>query len=408
MSIQMVGVDHSIAPVDIREKFSFTTAAAKAAMCEICKTENVTGCVILSTCNRTEIWISYNYYMPKSLKDIFCELRGLDAGEYGRYLVMRENYMAVSYLFEMTSGLKSMILGEDQILAQVKKAQELARKNGTCDNVLEVLFRSAVTGAKKVKTELILSTANASAVELAIRLVDGGVDFTGKKCLVIGNGEMGKRAANALRALTEDVTVTVRQYRSGVVEIPKDCKRINYGERYNLIPECDIVVSATSSPNVTIRKEEIVSCGVKPGTIFIDLAVPRDIEPEIREINGLTLYDIDDFPAMETDELHDELKAAGEMLKKQKEKFLAWYECRDLVSAMDGLGSYFAKELKFRMEKTIKSYGIRDEEFEEFTRALEVTSGKILKKLVFAVRDEAGVEPFRECVESMLKVTEHE
>ncbi len=81
MSIQMVGVDHSIAPVDIREKFSFTTAAAKAAMCEICKTENVTGCVILSTCNRTEIWISYNYYMPKSLKDIFCELRGLDAGE---------------------------------------------------------------------------------------------------------------------------------------------------------------------------------------------------------------------------------------------------------------------------------------------------------------------------------------
>ena len=153
-----------------------------------------------------------------------------------------------------------------------------------------------MTGAKKVKTELILSTANASAVELAIkRLVDSGVDFTGKKCLVIGNGEMGKRAANALRALTEDVTVTVRQYRSGVVEIPKDCKRINYGERYNLIPECDIVVSATSSPNVTIRKEELVSCGVKPGTIFIDLAVPRDIEPEIREINGLTLYDIDDF-----------------------------------------------------------------------------------------------------------------
>ena len=79
--------------------------------------------------------------MPKSLKDIFCELRGLDAGEYRRYLVMRENYMAVSYLFEMTSGLKSMILGEDQILAQVKKAQELARENGTCDNVLEVLFR---------------------------------------------------------------------------------------------------------------------------------------------------------------------------------------------------------------------------------------------------------------------------
>lgn len=409
MSIQMVGVDHSIAPVDIREKFSFTTAAAKAAMCEICKTENVTGCVILSTCNRTEIWISYNYYMPRSLKEIFCELKGLEAEKYSGYLVMRENYMAVSYLFEMTSGLKSMILGEDQILAQVKKAQELARENGTCDNVLEVLFRSAVTGAKKVKTELILSTANASAVELAInRLRDSGVDFSDKKCLVIGNGEMGKRAANALRSSGADVTVTVRQYRSGVVEIPKDCERINYGERYGLIPFCDIVVSATSSPNVTIKKEELISCGVKPGAVFIDLAVPRDIEPEVREIDGITLYDIDDFPAMETEKLHDELKEAQEMLQKQKEKFLAWYECRDLVSAMDGLGSYFAKEMKFRMEKTIKSYGIRDEEFEDFTHALEVTSGKILKKLVFAVRDEAGVEPFRECVESMLKVTGNE
>ena len=317
--------------------------------------------------------------------------------------------MAVSYLFEMTSGLKSMILGEDQILAQVKKAQELARENGTCDNVLEVLFRSAVTGAKKVKTELILSTANASAVELAIgKLRDGGVDFCNKKCLVIGNGEMGKRAANALRSMGADVTVTVRQYKSGVVEIPKDCKRINYGERYELIPECDIVVSATSSPNVTIRTEELESCGVKPGAVFIDLAVPRDIEPDVRGVGDLTLYDIDDFPAMETDELHDELRLAEEMLKKQKEKFLAWYECRDLVPAMDGLGSYFAKELKFRMEKTIKSYGIRDEAFEDLTHAIEVTSGKILKKLVFAVRDEAGVESFRECVESMLKVAENE
>ena len=115
------------------------------------------------------------------------------------------------------------------------------------------------------------------------------------RCMVIGNGEMGKLAAQSLKRTGADVTVTVRQYRSGVVTIPMGCSRINYGERLDFLPGCDLVVSATASPNYTLTKEQVEGLRLKKQIIFIDLAVPRDMEPGLREIEGVELYTIDDF-----------------------------------------------------------------------------------------------------------------
>ena len=115
------------------------------------------------------------------------------------------------------------------------------------------------------------------------------------RCMVIGNGEMGKLAAQSLKRTGADVTVTVRQYRSGVVTIPMGCSRINYGERLNFLPGCDLVVSATASPNYTLTKEQVEQLSLKKQIVFIDLAVPRDMEPGLSEIEGVELYTIDDF-----------------------------------------------------------------------------------------------------------------
>lgn len=406
MKIQMVGIDHSMAPVEIRERFSFTTAGAAAAMEAVCRRPEVTGCVLLSTCNRTELWVSAREEVE--LSGLLCGLKGLRPEVYGPYLVGRREDAAVQYLFELASGLRSRILGEDQILAQVKDALARARECQCCGSVLEVLFRNAVTGAKKVKSTLLLSTANASAAELAIDwMKNRGYDFSGRRCLVIGNGEMGKRAARALLACGARVTVTVRQYRSGVVEVLPGCERIDYGRRYERLPACDVVISATSSPNVTLKREELERCRLDHDMLFLDFAVPRDIEPEAGQLPHVTLYDIDQFAVPASAELERQLQQARTLLREQQEKFAAWYACRDLIPTVEKLGAYVAREVDFRMGGAVKELGLAGEQNELLTRALENAAEKVLKKLMFAVRDQAGADVLRQCLTAMEQVTEH-
>ena len=152
MSIQMIGIDHTKANVDIRALFSFTKKNAAAAMERWKKIPGVLGCVILSTCNRMEIWASTDEKWEGALLEELCRLKEVDPTQYESYFVKREGKEAVDHLFHLTCGLKSMILAEDQIITQVKDALALARESYVTDNVLEVLFRKAVTAGKRVKT----------------------------------------------------------------------------------------------------------------------------------------------------------------------------------------------------------------------------------------------------------------
>ena len=254
MSIQMIGIDHTRASIDVRTVFSFTKKAIGETLEKWKERPDIAGCIILSTCNRMEIWVS-SVEEDVDLYEMLCQEKQIDPDTYRDYLICRREGEAVHHLFELSCGLQSRILGEDQIITQVKDALTMARDQYATDNVLEVLFRMAVTAAKKVKTEVMLSDANSSAIHKAVQeLKDQGYVFEGKNCMVIGNGEMGKLSANVFRGQGASVTVTVRQYRSGVVQIPEGCARIDYGKRLELLPECDYVVSATSSPNYTVKQ----------------------------------------------------------------------------------------------------------------------------------------------------------
>ena len=258
MSISMIGIDYNKANVDIRAMFSFTKKNATAAMERLKKIPGIQGCVILSTCNRMELWASTKADWNGTLLEELCKIKEVDPTQYGEYFVERNEEEAVDHLFHLTSGLKSMILAEDQIITQVKDALTLAREAFVTDNVLEVLFRKAVTAGKKVKTNVIFSRANQTAMDQAIEMLkERKFPLSDARCMVIGNGEMGKLAAQSLKRTGADVTVTVRQYRSGVVTIPMGCSRINYGERLNFLPGCDLVVSATASPNFTLKEENV-------------------------------------------------------------------------------------------------------------------------------------------------------
>ena len=408
MSISMIGIDYKKASVDVRAQFSFTKKKAAAALENLKKEPGILGCIILSTCNRMEIWASTGEDWKGSLYEFLCREKEKDPREFEKYFVKREEEEAVEHLFYLTSGLKSQILAEDQIITQVKDALALSREAYCTDNVLEVLFRMAVTAAKKVKTQVSFSRANSSVIHQAIeRLEDQGFSIQGKTCMVIGNGEMGKVTALALKEAGADVTVTVRQYRSGIVTIPQGCDRINYGERLEFLPKCDLVVSATASPNYTLTMEQIENAKIPGHVVLIDLAVPRDIEPSAGTLNNVTLYDIDSFKIdAVSPKLQASLDQAGEILREQQEEFYNWYNGRDLIPRIQEIKADAVEDLNLRIIKILRKTPMEDSDRENLLKAIDTAAGKVVNKMMFGLKDFMKEEEFINCVEGLEKLYE--
>ena len=408
MSISMIGIDYSRASVDIRAQFSFTKKNAVAALEHLKQEEGILGCVLLSTCNRMELWASTQEDWQGSLYDFLCREKGKEPADFREYFVQRIDQEAVEHLFYLTSGLKSQILAEDQIITQVKEALALSREAYCTDNVLEVLFRKAVTGAKRVKTEVTFSRGNSSVIHQAIeKLKEQGYDLLGKTCMVIGNGEMGKVTAMALREAGAKVTVTVRQYRSGMVTIPPGCDRINYGERVEFLSKCDLAVSATASPNFTLTRELLEQTGLTKELILIDLAVPRDMEPAIGELPGITLYDIDSFKiTADSPALRESMEKAGGILAEEIADFYSWYQGRDLIPRIQEIKAEAVEDFNLRIMKILRKTPMEDTAREELLRAMDHAAGNVVNKMIFGLRDFLEPKEFISCVEGLERLYE--
>lgn len=408
MSISMIGIDYHKASVDIRAYFSFTKKNAAETMERLKKEQGILGCILLSTCNRMEIWISTKESWKGSLYEFLCREKNVDPLELRDYFTERKDEEAVEHLFYLTSGLKSQILAEDQIITQVKDALTLSREAYCTDNVLEVLFRTAIAAAKKVKTEVSFSRGNSSVIHQAIqKLEKQGFYLQGKTCMVIGNGEMGKVTALALKEAGADVTVTVRQYRSGMVNIPNGCERINYGDRMELLPKCDLVVSATASPNFTVTKQLMEEADIQKKVVLIDLAVPRDIEPMVGILPNVTLYDIDSFKINNiSPEMQNSLEQAGKILAQQQEEFYNWYQGHDLIPRIHDIKKDAARDLSLRIRKTLQKADMEDADRQNLLEAIEAAAEKSINKMIFGLRDCLGEEEFKNCVEGLEKLYE--
>ena len=407
MGIQMIGIDHSVAEIDIRTIFSFTKKCTAEALEQLKQIKGVEGCVLLSTCNRMELWVSTNEDFSDDLYELLCRIREVDPGRYRQYFKRREERDAVHHLFRLAGGLESRILGEDQIVTQVKDALAFARENFATDHVLETLFRQAVTAAKKVKTGIALSPSDQSVVHIAIQtLKEQGYTFEGKKCMVIGNGVMGKLAANQIRRQGADVTVTVRQYRSGIVEIPEKCHRIDYGRRMELFGECDYVVSATVSPNYTLARELVEEHLQKP-VVLIDLAVPRDIDPQVRELEQVTLFDIDCFrDEARSEEQKEAIRQAEACFAEQMDEFYTWYECVDVIPKIQDIKEKVAMDLELRLQKKLRELPVEEEVRVQLREDIESAAIRTMNKLLFGLRDGVERKTFRESLGCLEKIYE--
>lgn len=403
MSISMIGIDYNMASVDIRAGFSFTKKNAAAAMERLRKEQGVLGCIILSTCNRMEVWVSTQEEWQGSLYEFLCREKEKNPSDFREYFVQRTGKEAVEHLFYLASGLKSQILAEDQIITQVKDALALAREAYCTDNVLEVLFRMAVTAGKRVKTEVIFSRGNISVIHQALACLENqGFHLKGKTCMVIGNGEMGKVAALALKEAGADVTVTVRQYRSGMVSIPKGCGRIHYGDRMEFLPKCDLAVSATASPNFTLTRQLLEEAEIPGDMVLIDLAVPRDIEPSAGALPNITLYDIDSFKINAlSPQMQASMDKAGVILAEQQEEFYNWYDGHDLIPRIQDIKKEAVEDLNLRILKVLRKTPMEDADREKLLNAIDTAAAKVVNKMIFGLRDSLKQEEFKNCVEGL-------
>ncbi len=282
--------DHKLANIDDREKLYISKTKLAEIYADICNIDYVYGCVILSTCNRTEIYMSLADGIEITPSDLLCEFLGIDKIAFADKFKTRHNKRAIEHLSMVACGFRSQIWGEDQIITQVKDSVTFARENTATDPVLEVMFRKVISGAKKVKTLVDFKTDNNSTAKCAADIIAGESGI--KSALVIGNGEIGRLTAQLLCDNGIDTSMTLRTYKHKENIVPTGVQTVNYADRYAKLAEVDAVVSATTSPHFTIEHTALAHTATLP-KIFIDLAVPRDIDPAIEDIDTIKYYNID-------------------------------------------------------------------------------------------------------------------
>ena len=363
-------------PQKIREYFAFGNEDKKRLLKSLCSEELIDEAVVLITCNRTEIYVSSgNDKSTSSIINIILEkcedIIGINIDNIRDYLLFYTGKSAVSHLYKVSAGLDSMLVGEDQILGQVKDAIEFARECDTAHLYLNTLFRDAVTEAKKIKTETMISKSGVSTATLALRAAKDVLNsFSGKNILIIGaSGKIGDIVLkNALSYDFEQIYVTRRRHNIDMSPNAMDrVSIIEYNDRYDYINDADIIVSATSGPHFTLTKEHIQENIVAVSKkVFIDLAVPCDIDERVSNLDNIYYYNMDDMKKF-ADENNEKKKIsiekANAMTDEGVEKFLKWALFQENLKVFSDATENLEKEMaRIGEKKTLEHlfYKIRD------------------------------------------------
>ena len=331
MNLVMSGLDYRRAPVALREGLSFTRTQGAELCARLREESGLLGCVLLSTCNRTELYCSCPPQVQVDPAALLCQAVGATDQDLEGAFVTRRGEEAARHLMEVAAGLQSQIWGDDQIVSQVKQAVADARERKTADPVLETLFREAAAAGKEVKSQVRLSRVPVSAASRAVELLSqaaGGL--AGRRALVIGNGEMGRLAAGLLYEAGCHVTITLRSYHHGETLVPAGCSVVPYEERYRVMREMDLLLSATVSPHYTVAEEELGEGAVPP--LMVDLAMPRDIEPAVGERPGVRLFNMDDLGAAVDRAVPAQAQA---ILERHLERVDQWSRYRESLDALE-------------------------------------------------------------------------
>ncbi len=354
----VVGVNHKSTPVEIRERLAFTTGSIEESAEELISYPEIIENIVISTCNRVEIYARV-YDIEKGvqrLKEFVCGNHNIPLEELDRYFYFHSQERVVEHLFRVSSSLDSMVIGESQILGQVKDAYTLARSLRSAGQVLNQLFEKAFNVAKRVREETRIAESavsiSSAAVELARKIFENLEDHT---VMLVGTGEMAELAAKHLISYgVKTVYVASRTYeRAANLAKTLNGSALDFQDFKEQLYRADIVISSTAAPKFIITHdmvEKAIQQRKNKPIFFIDIAVPRDIEPEVNNLENVYLYDIDDLQTVVSANMKEREKqaeAAMEIIHNEVAKFESW---KDSLSAIPTIVS-----LRDRVEDIRKS-----------------------------------------------------
>lgn len=394
MKLLLSGLEHSQVPIALREGLSFPKNRVRELDRALGELPGVSGCVLLSTCNRTELYVTSEEGLDPGR--LLCQAAGVPYGPYRAAFASLSGEAAARHLLEVAAGLRSRIWGEDQIISQVKDAIALSREAGAADPLLETLFRCAIAAGKEVRARVRLTQVPVSAASRAVELLQrelGGLG--GKRAVVIGNGEMGRLSAALLYQAGCRVTVTLRSYRHGETIVPAGCQVVPYEERFPAMDGADLLVSATASPHYTVTAAQLAALA-QPPALVVDLAIPRDVEPGAGELPGVRLYNIDDFGDLDTArQTPPEVEA---ILQAQMDNFTRWLRYRDCLPGVPGLKEALAGRVLALREL---GEGLDQEEL------VRLAVGKTVDLLVSGLAGRLRPEDLARCEEKVRRRAAH-
>ncbi len=364
--IVLLGLNHKTAPVELRELLAFSKEEAVAVLEGLQKCPDINEVMLTSTCNRVEVLLttSSTINAVNSVKTYISEFKKIPISKFEDALYMHDGEEAVRHIFRVASSLDSMMVGEPQILGQIKDAYLTTILKKTSGVILNRLLHKTFFVAKRVRSETGIGdhavSISYAAIELAKKIFD---NLEGKKVLLIGAGEMAELAVEHLiRNRTGEIFVANRTFERGV-ELANRFK--GKAIRIEEIPDClklvDIIISSTGSPNFVIVRDQVK--GVMRSRrnrpiFFIDIAVPRDIDPDINRLNNAYVYDIDDLKGVIEENIKDRNKESikGERIVDEAViSFKQWFESLDVVPTIVALRNKIDTIARSEIDKTLRS-----------------------------------------------------
>jgi len=389
MHLTLVGLSHKTAPVEIREKLTFPAQRQEDALIRLTSTDSVSEAVIVSTCNRTEIYAvtSAGVDGPAAIIDFIADYHDLDPHELVRYLYISEGDAVVRHLFRVVASLDSMVLGEAQILGQVKEAYEHSCVHQTSGRVFHKLFRQSFEVGKRVRTETEIGenavSISYAAIELAKKVFES---LDGRCVLILGAGKMSELTAKHLVANgVKRVLVANRTYERAVELAEKfGGEAIRYDELFERMHDADIVISSTAATHYVITRDKIAQAAKhrRDPLFLIDIAVPRDIDPACSSVDDVFLYDIDDLSGVVSTNLEErmaEAKRAEVIIEEEMDEFERWIESMEVVPTVAAIRAKAEQVRTEELEKALKRLGGLSE---KELQTIEALSCAIVNKML--------------------------
>lgn len=401
MSVVVIGLNHRSTPLDLLERMTIGGARLPKALHDLVSRADVSEAVVLSTCNRTEVYaVAERFHGAyQDIRDFFAEVAFLAPEDFADHLYVHYDAPAVAHLFSVASGLDSAVLGESEILGQVKRAWQIARVEGAAGPALNLLFRHALEAGKRARTDTGIARSITSVSQAAVAMAAARLDgLSGRRVLVLGAGEMGEAMAVGLAKAGSELSLANRTWERAVQLAARvEGRAVRLLDVPAALADVDVLLSSTGAAVPLLAADDVEAViAARHGRplLIVDIAVPRDIDPAVGRLPGVTLLDMDDLRAFaDAGSLarRGAVASVQELLDDELERYLGATSAREvapmIVALRDRAEGVRQAELdRFRV-KLDGLDAVQLEAIEGLTRGI---IGKLLHDPSIVLKDAAG------------------